>query len=363
MKSKFISIITCISVILLVGCKKDQGVEKPVKEGYCIDSNTKSIIEILTVQKEEVIEKIHLTGNIQANPDNVVHFNSLLEGTISNTYFSLGDKVIKGQVLAEMKSAELSSLQAELHSLNAQIEIAQIDLSAKKEMYDDGILANKELAESQNQLNILQSESVKVKNILSLYSANNAKNIFQIKAPTSGFITHKNINPGTTVNDNGVPLFSISNLNDIWVMANIYATDVAYISEGMKVNINTLSYPDIVFEGKIDAISQVLDQDSKVLQARIFLENQEHKLKPGMNADIVVQKTTSQQEEVAIPTSSIVFSNNKNYVLVYHDDCTIEIREIFIAIKTDTVSYIQEGLNEGEQIITKNQLLIFEELK
>ncbi len=362
MKSNLIYTVILVATILFVGCKKKQVDEASDSDTYCIDSKTKKIIETLTVQKQEVVEKIHLTGNIQINPNNIVHFNSLLDGMISNTYFSLGDEVVKGQILAEMKSAELNSLQAELHSINAKIEIAKIDLDAKKQMFNDGILANKDLIESQNQLNILQSEREKVKNILSLYSADNSKNVFQIKAPISGFVTHKNINPGTTVTDNELPLFSISNLNNIWVMANIYATDIAYINEGMEVNINTLSYPDMIFEGHIDAVSHVLDQNTKVLQARMEIENKDYKLKPGMNADVIVQKKINKQE-VAIPTASIVFSNNKNYVLVYHQDCDIEIREVVITIKTNKVSYVQKGLSEGETIITKNQLLVFEELK
>lgn len=359
---KHLAYLTSLSfVLLLVGCKKEEEFKAVQKERFCLNEKTKNIIEITTVTKEDVVERIHLTGSIDANPDKVINFVSLVNGIISNTYFSLGDSVNKGQVLAEMQSTELSLLQAELNSLKSQIEIAKVNLQATEQLFKDGISSNKELIEAKNELRILESEKQKVENNLSLFSASSTKNVFQIKAPTSGIITEKNINSGSTVTDDGASLFSISDLNDVWAMANIYSTDIAHVTKGMEVEIKTISYPDEVFTGKIDLISQVLDQEARVLKARIVLNNKDFKLKPGMLADITALKKLNQQE-VAVPTSSIVFFNNKNYVLVYKDDCNIEVREVEILNKKNDTTYLKKGLSENEKIITKNQLLIFESL-
>jgi cobalt-zinc-cadmium efflux system membrane fusion protein len=348
-------------VLLLIGCKDKEETKTVQNEKYCLNEKSKSITEIKAVEQQAVTERIHLTGSIESNPDKVVHFVSLVEGIISNTYFSLGDAVTKGQVLGEMQSTELSSLQAELRSLKAQIEIAKVELSATEQMFEDGISSNRDLMEAQNNLRVLESEKQKVENNLSLFSASSTKNVFQIKAPTSGIITAKNINSGTTVTDNGEPLFSISDLNNVWAMANIYSTDIAHISKGMEVEIKTLSYPDEIFKGKIDVISQVLDDNAKVLKARIVLDNKDFKLKVGMIADIFALKKTDKQK-VAVPTSCLVFFNGKNYVLVYKDDCDIEAREVSLLTKGNGITYIENGLDENEKIITKNQLLIFEAL-
>jgi len=347
---------------ILIGCKKKEEFKTVQKEKFCLNEKTKEIVEIEIVKKQNVTEGIHLTGSIESNPDKVVHFVSLVSGIISKTYFSLGDTVTQGQVLAEMQSTALSSLQAELQSLNAQIEVAKVDLSAKEQMFEDGALSNRDLIEAQNTLRILESEKQKTENYLNLYSASPTKNVFQIKAPVSGIITEKNINSGSTVTDGEKSLFSISNLNDVWAMANIYATDITHVNKGMEVEIKTLSYPDEIFKGKIDEISQVLDQEAKVLKARIVLDNKDFKLKPGMIADIIALKKIDRQE-VAVPTSCIVFFNNKNYVLVYKDDCNVEAREVVAFIKRNGITYIENGLAENEKIITQNQLLIFEALQ
>lgn len=348
-------------VLLLAGCKNKQEFNSDPKEMRCLDEKFRSSIEITAVEKESVTEAIHLTGSIEANPDKVIHFTSLVNGIVSSTSFALGANVTKGQVLAEMQSAELSALQAELEVLNAQIEMAKVDLRAKEQMFNDGISSNKELIEAQSNLRILEAEKQKVGNNLNLYSASSTKDVFQIKAPASGIITAKNINSGSTVSDDGNVLFSISDLNDVWAMANIYATDIGQISTGMDVEIKTISYPDEIFRGKIDIISQVLDENARVLKARITLDNKGFRLKPGMIADLIALKE-SNQYAIAVPTSCIVFFNDKNYVLVYEDDCAIEAREIDILTTRNGKTYLKSGLDAQEKVITKNQLLIFESI-
>lgn len=348
-------------IFLSVACSPNEEPRMVKDDNFCLDEKTKHIIGTTTAEKQPVTTGIHLTGSIETNPDHVIHFMSLVDGIISNTYFSLGDAVRKGQVLAEMQSTELSALRAELTALEAQIEVARVALSAKEGMFKDGISSNKELLESQNDLRILESEKEKIENNLSLYQASSTKNVFQLTAPASGIITAKNINSGTAVTNGGDPLFSIADLHNVWTMANIYATDIAHISKGMEVEIKTLSYPDEVFNGKIDVISQVLDDDAKVLNARIVLHNEDLKLKPGMIADITALKKTDQQL-IAIPTSCLVFFNGRNYALVYKSDCNIETREVTLFAERNGLTYIESGLEENEKIIDKNQLLIFSAL-
>ncbi|WP_168186909.1 efflux RND transporter periplasmic adaptor subunit [Elizabethkingia sp. JS20170427COW] len=350
-----------LSILLLLGCKKEEAITTPSKEKYCLNENNKKIIEIQTVKKRDIAEQIHLTGNIETNPDQENHYVSLASGVVSATFFSLGDYVQKGQVLAEMQSTELTSLRAELQSIQAQINIAKASLKSKEQMYKDFVSSKLELIEAKNNLKILQSEKNKIENNLKLYGAHHKKNVFLIKAPVSGIITAKNITSGTTVSQEGGSLFTISNLSNVWAMANLYATDIASIYPGMEVDLKTLSYPNETFKGKIDLISQVLEEDAKVLKAKISLNNEQYKLKPGMIADIIALKKSSQQK-IAVPTSALVFSQGKNYVLIYKNDCDIQRKAVEIFSKENNTTYISTGLEENDKIITKNPLLIFESI-
>ncbi|MCD8539246.1 MAG: efflux RND transporter periplasmic adaptor subunit [Leadbetterella sp.] len=144
-------------------------------------------------------------------------------------------------------------------------------------------------------------------------------------------------------------------------MVNIYASNVNKVQEGMEVSITTLSYPDDIFKGNISRISPVLDEEARVLKGRVILPNSDFKLKPGMLTDVTAWKKTGRQA-VSVPVSAIVFSDNQHYVLVYKNDCEVEARKIMVEAKNEDTAFISEGLQAGEQIISRNQLLVFEAL-
>ena len=82
-----------------------------------------------------------------------------------------------------------------------------------------------------------------------------------------------------------------------------------------------------------------------------------------MTADIIINKSTDGKELASVPAKAAIFDNNRNYLLIYKDDCTIERREINPVIKNNDWIYFEEGVTAGEMVITKNHLLIHEQLK
>lgn len=359
------TILLPIALILLVcGCAKKQEEEKKEStETFCLTPTLKEKISIETVQMQPVTESFSLTGNVAYNADDVVQFSSLVNGLITNTFFSLGDYVKKGQVLAEIKSTELNSLQAERKSLQSQLLVAKRKLQATKSMYENEIASQSDLISGQSEVDVLKSSIENVEQNLALYSASSEKSVFQIKAPVSGYIVSKSMSPGTQINDNDGPLFTISNLSEVWVMVNIYSMNLKDVHEGMDVKITTPAYPDLVFDGKIAKLSQVFETDEHVLKARIVMNNSNLKLKPGLTADVLINKKVNQKDMVAVPAKALIFDNNQNYILVYKDDCHLERRLINPTIKNKDFIYFENGLEVGEKVIVKNHLLISEQLK
>lgn len=353
-----------LALYLITGsCGEPQAEEQRSKPtSYCLNEDFKQKVGFYQVTSQPIVEKLHLTGSVETNPDRVLNFISLVSGIITNTYFSIGDEVKKGQVLAELNSTELTSMQSEQRALTSQLRVATKKLESTKSMYEGGISSEKDLLEAQSELDVLQTELERVTQNLSLFSPSEERGVFQIKSPVTGIITEKNIAGGTQISSEGEPLFRISNLQEIWVMANVYASNVALIQRGMKAEISAMSYPDMQLEGEISVISQVLDSESKVLKARIVLDNQNLQLKPGMLVDVYVA-TESTGNAVAVPLDHLIFDSNQYFALVYRNDCSIETRRIDFLSKNSGVAYVAAGLIEGEQIISTNNLLIYEQLK
>lgn len=356
-----LSIWTAIVLMLFSGCMEKK-VALSESENYCLSESMKLRTVIETAEMRKVRGSLSLTGNVEYNPDRVINFVSLVGGIITNVNFSLGDKVNKGQVLAEIRSAELSSLEAERKRIESQLKVAERQLVSVRSMHEDGIASQRDLIEAESNVDVLKAELEKIQADLSLFSASAERGVFQIKAPAAGIIVKKKVTSGMQISSGSEPLFTISDLSEVWVAVNIYAGNIVNVKEQMDVNIKTLAYPGEVFPGKITRISEVFDSEERVLKARVVMPNADMRLKPGMPVDVLVKKDTSGLAP-SVPSRALIFSDNRNYLVVYKDDCTIESREVEILSLNNGTAFIKTGIDAGEKVVCQNQLLIYEHIK
>lgn len=345
----------------VISCEnKEKKIKNQEKEKICLSKAELQELNSLTVTNSKVVQKLRLNGKVAYNPNAVVNYVSLVGGIITNTYFTLGDKVKKGQVLAEIKSTELNAIEAEVNQLKAKIKVAKRHLESTQSFYDDGIASDKELMSAESEKENLQYDLHRLQTNLELYSASHDKGIFQIKAPRSGFVVDNKISAGLQIRAEGDPLFTISDLDEVWVNVNIYATNISFVKEGMPVRIKTNSYPDKVFKAKIERISQVIDPNENVLKARIVLDNKDLFLKPGLHVEAIVENEKDFKAP-RLPAEAVIFHNN-NYYAVVINDCNTTNRPIEVLFQDENSVYIKNGLKSGEKVATKNALLQFENI-
>ena len=317
-------------------------------------------ISTYTTVNEPVTQSIRLNGQIEYNPNQVVHYASLITGIITKTYFSLGDKVTKGQVLAELKSSELTDLMSQSKTLTSQLTVAKRKLAIAESMFGDRIASEKDLFEAQSEVDILKNEMEKIQSNLSMYNASAEKGVFQIKAPVSGYVVENNISGGTQISGNDSDLFTISDLSDVWITTNVYAVDLPFVQKGMKAFIKSKAYPDETFDGVISEISQVFDPQERVLKARIRMPNKDLKLKPGLTIEAVIRKNSTEMA-VGVPAKALIFHNNENYLLIQKQDNSLEARKVAVDVKDNDRVFFKNGIASGEKVVINNQLLLFSE--
>lgn len=307
-------------------------------------------------------ETLTLTGKVECDPENIVRYIPLVHGIVEHTNFSLGDKVRKGQPLLDIRSSELSALLSEFVTLESELEVSKRNLQNTQSMYDDKMLSEKELLEAKVKFRQDQAAFERVKNDLSLYQYKD-NGVFSILAPMSGYIVDKQVASGSPVSSEGNPLFVIADLNKVWITANVYSGDLQMVRENTPVKITALSYPDEVFTGKIDALSQVFDPEEKVLKARIVMSNAQLKFKPEMAVVIRLENKISGQQQIAIPSQSLIFDDDKYFVIVEESPEHFKICPVELSGNRDQKSYIRSGLESGDKVVVKNQLLIFTKIK
>ena len=352
-------------IIGFTGSCTDQKQEEEILtqiDKFCLNQQLKKSTVIEEIHEQPIHEQLTLSGKIEYNKNDLVAYNSLLQGSVVKVNFELGDYVKKGQVLALINSTEIQNLTQEKRSYQTQIALNQKLLKSKKELLADGFTTQAEVLEIEHDIQSAKIELDKINATLNMYQAN-GNGQFKIIAPKNGYIVQKSISEGQSItNDMEEALFSISNLKQVWVMVNIYASNLKYIHQGDVVQVKTIAFPDRIYQGKIDKIYNVFDDNEHVLKARVVLENTDLNLLPGLSADIIIDKQNKLGNAFAIPNHAIVFDNNKEFVVIYKNDCEMEIRKITPFAKNETYTYVKDGFKPAEKIISKNGLIIYEEL-
>jgi cobalt-zinc-cadmium efflux system membrane fusion protein len=351
--------VALLAAVTISSCYKDQEKEQTSPTEKKAINLTK--VTTYTTISEPVTQSIRLNGQIEYNPNQVVRYASLVNGLITKTNFSLGDKVSKGQVLAEIRSSELTDLTSQKRTLESRLTVAKRAQTLAESMFNDRMGSERELVEAQSEVDVIGAEIDKIRDNLALYNASSEKGVFQIKAPVSGYVVESNISTGTQISGSDSDLFTISDLSDVWITTNVYAVDLPFVKKGMKAVIKSKAYPDETFEGVISEISQVFDPQERVLKARIRMPNKDLKLKPGLTIEAVVRKDAS-GEAVGVPAKALIFYNNENYLLIQKPDLSLEPRKVTIHVKDNDRVFIKDSIVAGEKVVTDNQLLLFSEI-
>ncbi|MHB1922601.1 MAG: efflux RND transporter periplasmic adaptor subunit [Chitinophagaceae bacterium] len=360
-KIKFCFLVLFVTTALLEGCHPNKIAHSNDEEKYILPDSLFQTLKIDTVEKCQVINTINLTGQVNFNEDNVVEIYPLVSGTVQDIKVMLGDYVHKGQILAVVKSGEMAGFSNDLVNAKTNLEIAKNNLAATSDMYKSGLASQRDYLGAKVGYQQAQSALVKAQQILQINGGGNSGTDI-IRSPISGFIVAKSVNNQMAIRtDNGNSLFTISDLKNVWVIANVYESNIPDVHFGDSVHITTLSYPGKQFLGKIDNLLNVLDPSNKVMKVRISLPNPGYLLKPQMFASVDVIHPEN-KESLCIPTRALVFDHSQNYILLYKSNKNITVQPVQVINTIGGKAYISGDIKEGDLIIGSQALLIYQEL-
>lgn len=357
-----------ITILILYSCNH-HSTESNTEHKFCITDSLMKNVTLDTVCLESVNSELILSGKITFNEDHVAKIFPLVSGHVSDVRVSLGDYVEKGKVLAVIRSADMANYFNEFKTSQSELTIAKKNLEVTNNMRSSGVSSDRDYLIAYNEYQKALAQYNKIKEVLlingSSFSASDSIGSgYVIKAPINGFIVEKSVTVGmdlrSDANDN---LFTISDLKELWATANVYESDISKIQIGSPALITTLSYPAKTFSGNIERISSVLDPDTKVMNVKIGLKNSEYLLKPGMFAHIAI-RFPEDRKMLAIKSTSIIFDDNKSYVLRYRGKCNVKVQQVNIIKSLNDISFIEsDSLRTNDLVIARNGLFIFTELK
>lgn len=367
MRNKFLQpaafLTLCIAVITFAlqscGGEKKQVVEETHK--YVIPDTLLKTLEFDTVKTIPLVSSITFTGMVDFNQDNQVNIFPLVSGNAMDIKVQLGDYVTAGQALATIRSSEMASYGNNLIVAETNLTAMQRQLTATKDQFTNGLASEVDVTLAQTNYDQAVAQLDMAKKILKI-NGDNKQGEWVAKAPVSGFIVQKNITNGMAIRaDNGSSIFTISDLKNVWVWANVYESNIGNIHLGDEVSVTTVSYPGRVFTGKVDKILNALDPATKVMKVRVVIPNEKYDLKPQMFASIVI-KNPENTTAISVSTKALIYDNSRYYVLVYNGKGDANITPVEVLNSAGDKTYLKSGVKDGDRVISSKAIQIYGEL-
>ncbi len=352
------------SALTVFSCKEKKEAETDVAAKVCITDSMEHIIHIDSVSSSHIENALKLSGEISFSDSKVVKVFPFSSGKVVDVKVSQGDKVSKGQVLAEIKSVEVAGNYSDLSSAENDLNIAKRQMDNEASLFKNGIASDREYSEAKENYSKALTAVQKLKEQISINGGGhtNVGGTYVITAPIAGYVVEKKISTGAFIrNDNSENMFTIGDISEVWVWANVYETDISKVKEGYIANVTTLAYPDKTFSGVVDKVSQILDPETKVMKIRVRLKNDNLQLKPEMFANITILNKEG-QNAISIPGAAIISENGNNYVVVYRGKCDLKVQQVELLKISGDNAYLKSGLLLGDKVISANQILLYKAL-
>lgn len=356
MKPTFKILLSGLCVLTCIACNKKHAAAEEGRETLS-DSLIQSL-HTVPASMSTLTHELKLNGYVSTNENKEANVYSLVSGIVTKVNAENGDYVTKGQPLATIQGIETAEISNQVSQAEKRVELARNNLAWQKELLAEKMTTRQDVMQAETEYKSALSDLATSRQLSGITGGKNG--IYTIKAPISGHIIHKAVASGSEVRqDHSEMLFTIADLNEIWIIAHVFESDIQKIHPGNPVRIHTLAESDKSFTGRIDKIYNVLDPQTKTMKVRINVKNTSGELLPGMYASVVIMEKDSAMW-VSIPSKAIVMHDSKQYVIL-KDGNSLRPREVRVLKRINGQSFV-ENVRENEIVVTENVLFLFESL-
>jgi cobalt-zinc-cadmium efflux system membrane fusion protein len=306
---------------------------------------------------------LHLPGVVQPNAYKDVAVTALVSGRITQVRAELGQRVMLNEALATVYSPELADAQTAFIAARAE-HLAHDQRQARTQrLYAIGAASRQELEslEAERTRMDQEVETARARLVLlgipeertqRLASPLDVVTSFEVRAPIAGVITKRNANPGLNV-DLSTPLFTVTDLSDVWVIADLYERNFATVGVGSPATITTTSYPGLELKGRVDYIDPQVEEQTRTAKLRVELPNAGNRLRLGMFVDVSIAER-SPRPVVLIPKAALqtVGTRSVVYVAANGEPGRFLQREVLADDTIGNQVAVLKGIQPGDLVVT-----------
>jgi cobalt-zinc-cadmium efflux system membrane fusion protein len=344
----------------------NEAVEAP--PAFTVDHGLLKVPENSSLRKELIVQPVDMRqaphamvfpANVEADPARTANVLPALTGKVIELKVGLGDHVNRGQLLAVIDSGDLAQANSDVVKARDAMNLAKKALDRAQGVKAAGGNAVKDLEAAQSGYNQALAEYNRARTRLVAVGGEpdaQTTHPMQVTAPMAGYVTALSVAPGTYVNDATASMMTISNLDSVWITANVPESDSGLIAKGQKVDATLVAYPGKVFHGNVSFVNPVLQSETRRDLVRVTFANPDGLLKPNMFANASID--IPQPEQVFIPQSALLMNNDSITVFVEVSPWTFERRTVDISYDESDGTRVLKGLKQGDRVIVRGGVLL-----
>jgi cobalt-zinc-cadmium efflux system membrane fusion protein len=333
-----------------------QGDKIIVPEGSALRAR----LSIAPASSEPVKSRLVLPGIVESDPARTAAVLTPLSGRLLSLKVSLGQRVVRGQVLALIDSPDLGQAYDDDDKAADTLRLTEKNLGRQQEQNQLGAASDRDLDQARSDHSQAVAEFRRTQarlRMLGLSSdSRSSSHLLTVTAPVGGSITTLSVAPGNMINDPTQPMMTIADLSTVWVTALVAEKDIAAVSPNQEAEVSLAAYPDHVLHGKVLFVSDVIEPDSRRNKIRIAFANNDNTLKPNMFATVAL--TGVQQTRVVVPSSALLMNNDRTSVFVATAPWTFERRTVDLQMEEGTTVVVRSGVTAGEPVVVKGGILL-----
>jgi cobalt-zinc-cadmium efflux system membrane fusion protein len=322
-------------------------------------------VQVVTIEPTTLKRTLRLTGAVAYNAFNTTPVITQVGGPVSRILVVPGQRVKTGEPMLDVSSPDYSQLLDSYLKAADAFRLAEKFYARAQGLYEHHAIAERDLEQAESDRTQAQADLnaaeqgmkiLGIKNPADLAKAPSSA-LIPVLAPISGEVVERLVQPGQVVQAGQTQAFTISDLSTVWVLANVYQADLAYVRNGDDVVVETDAYPD-KFHGRISYVSPALDPSTRTLQARILVDNPGEKLKRDMYCTVTVTAGVL-SNVVAVPNSSVLRDdNNQPFVYVATSANQFGRRDVDLGESQNGQTQIIKGISVGERVVGDGSLFL-----
>jgi cobalt-zinc-cadmium efflux system membrane fusion protein len=324
-------------------------------------------LQIVPAEKGPLPRTLRLSGTVAFNAFATTPVFAAIGGPVHEILVAPGQVVQAGQPLLTVTSPDYSAARsAYIKALDAYALSDKLYVRAK-DLFAHGAISEADLQQAESIRTQAHADVDSSADMLRALGLKDPQSVIKnptpstaeipVIAPVAGEVVERLVGPGQLLLTGVTQCFTISNTSTIWVLVNVYQSDLPFVHMGDAVEINTEAYPDL-FHGKISYIAPALDPSTRTLQARIVTENPGKKLKRDMYVTAIV-KAGSIADAITVPDAAVLRdTENQPFVYVQTKPGQFARRLVTLDQSIGGRVRITSGLQEGEQVVGDGSLFL-----